>query len=117
MKNVPPSEKLHKEIDEILSGQLGKDEDLLGLMIDRSLKMMFQKILEQEVKDYLGRDYYERDSGSREGDRDGYEPKRRKTAEGEINLEAPQLRETEETYRSDFLNKIDFLSSQLKQLV
>ena len=64
MKNVPPSEKLRKEIDEILSGQVGKDEDLLGLMIDRSLKMMFQKILEQEVKDYLGRDYYERGAGS-----------------------------------------------------
>ena len=74
MKNVPPSEKLRKEIDEILSGQLGKDEDLLGLMIDRSLKMMFQKILEQEVKDYLGRDYYERDAGSRKGYRNGYEP-------------------------------------------
>ena len=117
MKNVPPSEKLRKEIDEILSGQLGKDEDLLGLMIDRSLKMMFQKILEQEVKDYLGRDYYERGAGSRKGYRNGYEPKRLKTAEGEINLEAPQLRETEETYRSDFLNKIDFLSPQLKQLV
>ena len=40
MKNVPLSEKLRKEIDEILSGQLGKDEDLLGIMIDRSLKLM-----------------------------------------------------------------------------
>jgi transposase-like protein len=98
MKNVPPSEKLRKEIDEILSGQLGKDEDLLGLMIDRSLKMMFQKILEQEVKDYLGRDYYERDAGSRKGYRNGYEPKRLKTAEGAITLEAPQLRDTEDTY-------------------
>ena len=58
MKNVLQSEKLRKEIDEILSGQLEKDEDLLGLMIEGSLKMMFQKILEQEVKDYLGRDYY-----------------------------------------------------------
>ena len=39
-----------------------------------------------------------------------------KTAEGEINLEAPQLRETEDTYRSDFLSKIELLSPQLKQL-
>jgi len=116
MEKVPPSEKLRKEIDEILSGQLGKDEDLLGIMIDRSLKMMFQKILEEEVKDYLGRDYYERNAGSRKGYRNGYEPKRLKTAEGEINLEAPQLRETEDTYRSDFLSKIELLSPQLKQL-
>jgi putative transposase len=117
MKKVPPSEKLRKEIDEIISGQLGKDEDLLGLMIERSLKMMFQKILEQEVSDYLGRDYYERNAGSREGYRNGYESKRLKTAEGEIGLEVPQLRETEETYRSDFLSKIDVLSPQLKRLV
>ena len=42
MKKVPPSEKLRKEIDEILSGQVGKDEDVLGLSIDRSYKIMFQ---------------------------------------------------------------------------
>ena len=40
MEKEPPSEKLRNEIDEILSGQLWKDEDLLGIMIDRSLKMM-----------------------------------------------------------------------------
>jgi transposase-like protein len=117
MQKVPPSEKLRKEIDEILSGQLEKDEDVLGLMIDRSLKMMFQKILEEEVRDYLGRDYYERNSGRRKGYRNGYEPKRVKTAEGEINLEAPQLRDTEETYRSEFLRRIELLSPQLRQLV
>lgn len=117
MKKVPPSEKLHKEIDEILSGQAGKDEDVLGLLIDRSLKMMFQKILEQEVRDYLGRDYYERGAGNREGYRNGYETKRLKTAEGEIELAAPQLRDTEECYRSRFLSRIDSLSPQLKQLV
>jgi transposase-like protein len=116
MKKVLPSEKLRKEIDEILTGQVGKDDDLLGLMIERSLKMMFQKIMEQEVRDYLGRDYYERKAGSRKGYRNGYESKRVKTAEGEVQLEAPQLRDTKECYRSEFLNKIDSLSPQLKRL-
>jgi putative transposase len=117
MKKVPPSEKLRKEIDEILSGQVGKDEDVLGLLIERSLKMMFHKILEKEVRDYLGRDHYERGAGNREGYRNGYETKRLKTAEGEIELAAPQLRDTEECYRSGFLGRIDSLSPQLKQLV
>jgi putative transposase len=117
MKKVPPSEKLRKEIDEVLSGQLGEEEDVLGLLIDRSLKMMFQKILEQEASDYLGREYYERNSTSRKGYRNGYESKRIKTAEGEIMLDAPQLRDTEECYRSEFLKKIDSLSPQLKRLV
>lgn len=117
MKKIPPSEKLRKEIDEVLSGQLGKDENLLDLLIERSLKMMFQKILEQEASDYLGREYYERKTGGRKGYRNGYEPKRVKTAEGEIRVDAPQLRETEESYRSEFLSKIDSLSPQLRRLV
>ena len=71
MKKVPPSEKLRKEIDEILSGQVGEDEDVLGSLIERSLKMVFQRILEQEVRDYLGRDYYERGTGNRRGHRNG----------------------------------------------
>ncbi|MBA7694248.1 hypothetical protein ES703_102855 [subsurface metagenome] len=49
--------------------------------------------------------YYERNAGSRKGYRNGYEPKRLKTAEGEINPEAPQLRETEDTYRSDLTHR------------
>ena len=117
MKKVPPSEKLRKEIEGILSGQVSEDEDVLGLLIERSLKMVFQRILEQEVGDYLGRDYYERGTGNRKGHRNGYEPKRLKTAEGEVMLEAPQLRNTEESYRSEFLSKIDTLSPQLKRLV
>jgi transposase-like protein len=81
MKKVPPSEKLRKEIDEILAGNGSEDEDVLGALIERSLKMVFQRILEQEVRDYLGRDYYERGTGVRKGHRNGYEPKRLKTAE------------------------------------
>jgi hypothetical protein len=41
MKKVPPSEKLRKDIDEILSGNVSEDEDVLGLLIERSLKMVF----------------------------------------------------------------------------
>ena len=67
MKKVPPSEKLRKEVDEVLSGNGSEDDDVLGLLIERSLKMVFQRILEQEVRDYLGREYYERGSGARRG--------------------------------------------------
>jgi len=34
MEEVPPSEKLRKEIDEILSGKESEDEDVLGLLIE-----------------------------------------------------------------------------------
>jgi hypothetical protein len=41
MKKVPPSEKLCKEIEGILSGQVTEDEGVLGLLLERSLKMVF----------------------------------------------------------------------------
>jgi len=112
-----PSERLRKEIDEIINGELGEDDDLLGLMIEKSLRMVFQKILEQEVKDFLGRGYYERSKWSRRGYRNGYEEKRLRSAEGEIKLEVPQVRDTEQTYRSEFLMRIKTLSPRLKELV
>jgi len=90
MQKVPPSEKLRKEIDEILSGQVRRDEDALGLLIERSLKMVFQRILEQEVRDYLGRDYYERGTGDRKGHRNGYEPKRLKTWRAQFGCAAAE---------------------------
>jgi transposase-like protein len=65
----------------------------------------------------LGRDYYERGAGKNKGNRKRHESKRLKTAQGEVMLEAPQLRSTEESCRSEFLRGIDNLSLQLKRLV
>jgi hypothetical protein len=57
MHKVPPPENLRKAIDAIVSGevQAGKKEDLLGSILEKSIQMIVQKILEQEVEDYLGR--------------------------------------------------------------
>ena len=118
MHKVPPSEKLRKEIDAIVSGDVMENEkvDLLGTVIEKSVKLIVQKVLEQEVEDYLGRGYYQREADSRPGHRNGYEPKRLKTAEGAIRIEAPQLRGTEQTYRSEFLQRVEKLSPQLKRM-
>jgi hypothetical protein len=35
MKRLPPSEKLSKEIEEILSGKIDKHKDLLEMLIER----------------------------------------------------------------------------------
>lgn len=116
MRKVPPSEKLSKEIEEALSG-VGTDRgDLLEVLIEKSVRMVMQKILEQEVTDYLGRGYFERNAEIRRGYRNGYEPKRLKTAEGKIDLQAPQVRGSEETYRSEFLKNLDRLSPGLRRL-
>ena len=95
MQKVPPSERLNKEIEEALSG-LGREEgDLLEILIEKSVKMVMQRILEQEVTDYLGRGYFERNAESQRGYRNGYETKKLKTAEGKVPLEVPQVRGSE----------------------
>jgi putative transposase len=116
MKKVPPSEQVSKEIKAILAGQIGANEDLLDVVIEKSVQMVVQKVLEQEVQDYLGRGYYERSDESREGYRNGYEPKRVKSAEGEIPLKVPQVRDSGETYRSEVVKQLSRMSPQLKHL-
>jgi transposase-like protein len=91
MKKVPPSEKLSKEIKGALSGACTGQEDLLEVLIEKSVRMVMQRILEQEVTDYLGRGYFERNSDSRRGHRNGYEDKSLKTAEGRFHLDVPQV--------------------------
>jgi len=117
MKRLPPSEKMSKEIEEILDGKIEKHKDLLDLLIEKSVKMVIQRIMEQEVTDYLGRSYYERNPAARQGYRNGYEAKTLKTAEGGVKLEAPQVRGAENTYRSALLNRLDSMSPGLKHLV
>jgi putative transposase len=116
MKRVPPSERVSKELKGLLRGEVGEKEDLLDLVIERSMRMVLQKVLEQEVEDYLGRGYYERRADSRAGYRNGYEAKGVKSAEGEIPLEVPQVRGSGETYRSRIIQELSGLSPQLKRL-
>jgi transposase-like protein len=59
-------------------------------------------MVEQEVTDYLERDHCQRRRPEQEhrGYRNGYEPRRIRTAEGEILVQVPQVRDAPETYRS-----------------
>ena len=54
MEKVPPSEKLSKEIEQLYSGARETQRDLLEELIEKSVRMVMQKALEQEVTDYLG---------------------------------------------------------------
>ena len=116
MRKIQPSERISKEISEILENGYKGNEKLMDVFIKKSIKKMVQEILEQEVMDYLGRDYYERNSNSQSGYRNGYENKPLKTAEGKINIEVPQLRDTAETYRSGLLSQMKTISPELERL-
>jgi len=117
MKKIPPSERISKEIDDILQNGTPEHEDLLSSLIRKSVKKLIQEVIEQEVHDYLGRGYFKRDDESKPGYRNGYENKYIRTSEGRLALEVPQLRETDETYRSKFLSQINTKSGELERLI
>lgn len=116
MKKIQPSAKISKEIYELIQHGCDESEDLLSLLIHKSVKKIIQETLEQEISDYLGRDYFQRNQPSRQGYRNGYEPKTLKTAEGAIDIDVPQLRNTETTYRSRLLTQLNHRTSELERL-
>jgi transposase-like protein len=117
MKKIPPSERISKEIEDILHNGISEDEDLLSTLVKKSVKKLIQEVIEQEVHDYLGRGYFERNNESKRGYRNGYENKYIRTSEGRLPVEVPQLRDTDETYRSKFLSQIDTRRGELERLI
>ena len=117
MKKIPPSERISKEIEDILHNGTSEYDDLLSTLVKKSVKKLIQEVIEQEVHDYLGRGYFERNNESKRGYRNGYENKYIRTSEGRLPVEVPQLRETDETYRSKFLSQIDTRSGELERLI
>jgi putative transposase len=116
MEKILPSEKVSKEITELLESDEIGSKDFFTKLIHLSIRKVLQELLEQEVQDYLGRDYYERNSAANKGQRNGYEKKQIKTAEGRLYLDNPQLRGTETPYRSPFFSQHKSISPELERL-
>jgi transposase-like protein len=108
MKKIQPSTRISKEILTLLQNGCEESEDLLSLLINKSVRKIIQEVLEQEIADYLGRDYFERKSSSRKGYRNGYESKKLKTAEGPLRIDVP--------YRSALLQQMSHHTPELERL-
>jgi transposase-like protein len=65
------------------------------------MQLLVQQGLEQEQADFLGRDRYVR--GSERGARNGYEPGRIPTAEGNVGIQIPQVRAAREPFHPKLL--------------
>jgi len=80
--------------------------------------LILQKALEMELDEFLGRGRYERSlGGTLTGYRNGYEPKKVHMAEGSIDLQVPQVRESLEPFESVWLRAIGRRSQRLLELV
>ena len=90
VERIPPSERVRKEIDELLAGKTkgkSQDEREQSLLI-LAMKRILQEAVEREQAEFLGRKHYEHQSEGR-GWRNGYEPKTFRTTVGKVPLELP----------------------------
>jgi transposase-like protein len=119
MFRVAPSRRVREEIDRVLKHGVDGQADLTSTLLRLGAQRLVQEVLEEEVTDFLGRERYVRHRGQQphRGYRNGYEPGRVRTAEGEIPLQVPQVRATPEPFQSRLLTFLRGHTDVLQRLV
>jgi putative transposase len=90
MASIAPSERLRRELDEIIAG-VGEEPDPIEAIGRLGARLILQQALEEELSEFLGRERYER-RGEPISHRNGYERVTVKTTAGSLQLERPRLR-------------------------
>jgi transposase-like protein len=120
MQRIPPSERIRQQISELLENGLESEDNPLGALMQLSAQLVVQEALESETTEQLGRGYYQRREPDEllKGYRNGYERGRLRTAEGEITVQLPQVREWAEEgpYRSRLMGFLRGNSDVLEKL-
>ena len=107
-RNVPPSAEIEARIDQLLAVGVGENpRETLSELAKLGARLIIQRAVEDEFDAWLGRARYERrpeyQRGLRNyesGLRNGFRPRKVRTAEGELEIEIPQVREAAETFVS-----------------
>jgi putative transposase len=107
-RTVPPSAEIEAQIDRLLAVGVGENpRESLSELARLGARLIIQRAVEDEFDAWLGRARYERrpdyQRGLRNyesGLRNGYRPRRVQTAEGELEVEIPQVREAAEPFAS-----------------
>lgn len=101
-----------------MDGHEGKAEDALERLAREGARRMLAAALEQEVAEFLGRGRYERGEGKRAGYRNGYHrPREVAVGLGRVQIRAPRVRDTEEPFESQIIQRYERASSSVKQLI
>jgi putative transposase len=96
---IAPSAQLEQQTEELLTNGLGKDGEHLAELGRLGARLVLQRAVDEEVAAFLGRARYER-TPTAIGWRNGTRPKPIQTAEGEISIALPQVRNTAEHFVS-----------------
>src|SRR5438067_751084 len=105
---VPPSAEIEGQIENLLAVGVGENpRETLSELAKLGARLIIQRAVEDEFDAWLGRARYERrpeyQRGLRNYDsgmRNGFRPRTVQTAEGELEIEIPQVREAAETFVS-----------------
>jgi len=114
---VPPSAELEARIDELLSVGVGENpRESLSELAKLGARLIIRRAVEDEFDAWLGRARYERrpdyQRGLRNyenGLRNGFRRRRVQTAEGELEIEIPQVREAARTFASKLFPRTPLL--------
>src|ERR1700738_1868354 len=125
-RTVPPSAEIEARIEQMLSVGVGESpRETLSELARLGARLIIQRAVEDEFDAWLGRARYERrhdeDRGGEEesGLRNGVRARRLQTAEGELAIEIPQVRQAAETFASKLFPRTPKLlrTEPLKALV
>jgi putative transposase len=107
-RTVPPSAEIEERIDQLLAVGVGENpRESLSELARLGARLIIQRAVEDEFDAWLGRARYERrpdyQRGLRNYDsglRNGFRPRTVQTAEGQLQIDIPQVREAAETFAS-----------------
>ena len=126
-RTVPPSAEIEARIEQMLSVGVGDDpRESLSELAKLGARLIIQRAVEDEFDAWLGRARYERRPRDRteeaveeSGLRNGFRARRLQTAEGELEIEIPQVRQAAETFASKLFPRTPKLlrTEPLKALV
>jgi putative transposase len=107
-RTVPPSAEIEDQIDQLLAVGVGENpRESLSSLAKLGARLIIQRAVEDEFDAWLGRARYDRRpdyqrglENYQSGLRNGFRPRRLQTAEGELSVEIPQIREAAEPFVS-----------------
>jgi putative transposase len=108
MKKVVPSERLRRELDDVLAG-IGEEQDPIEVVARLGARLILQQALEDEVTEFVGRSRYARGGGGEEEViyRNGFaKPSTVRTTSGPAVIERPRVRDAKRVgFASQVLGK------------
>ena len=104
-KRIPVSMRTRHELSNLVEGRL-LSSDARGGLADLTTRQIIEEVPEAEIRDRLGRGYYEHRGDPDRGHRDGNRTSRLRTDERAIKCTAPPVAGGEEPFRARIYCKI-----------